>query len=165
VTRPVPGLSIEQQTAEVVAVMLVYGEARNQRDVGMCGPLCVALNRAYKNRPYSLSFQEDPGRLHDVMLYPYAFSCFNEKDPNRIKLLSAWKDDPTHWGACMAVSDLVLAGACGDVSQGATHYCTKALWNTPGIAWHQEQEITSGRTIKTTELGDHVYARAPGKFL
>jgi Cell Wall Hydrolase len=164
-TRPIPGLTIEDQSAEVLAVMLIYGEARNQADVAMCGPLCVALNRAYAHQPYSLGFQSEPVRLKQVILHPWAFSCFNEKDPNRAKMLSAWQNDPRIWGACTAVADLVLVGACGDPTQDASHYCTKTLWNTPGSGWFQADEIKSGRTIKMAELGDHVYARAPGKFL
>lgn len=164
-TRPIPGMSIEEQPAEVLAVSVTYGEARNQSDIAMCGPLCVALNRAYGPRSYSIAYEDDPNRLRSVILWPWAFSCFNANDPNRDKLLKAWQDDPRAWGACTAVADLVLVGACGDPTGGATHYCTKALWGGPGTQWYQEQEITSGRTVKITELGDHVFARAPGRFL
>jgi len=59
----------------------IYGEARGEPLAGKIAVASVVLNRFKKNSWFGKT-------LKDVILKPYQFSCFNEDDPNRIKLLA-----------------------------------------------------------------------------
>lgn len=166
IEKPAPGLAIEQQAEGLVLRLQVIGEARGEQDAGgrlesvaMLGVLHVDQNR-----------QLLPGRFHgkslkEIALAPWQFSCFNENDPNREKLLDLWQTDPASWERADTVADLFESGLTLDPTGGATHYCTRALWDVPRLAngrarWHDSVEIASGRTRLTTVIGNHVFARA-----
>lgn len=168
--RPLPGLMIEQQRESCVMALLLCGEARGEQDAGgrleavaMAAVYWTAKNRRNRSRWLSLS-------LREIALQPWQFSCFNKNDPNREKLQDLWKTDPVTWERADTVCDLVESGF-PDPTGGATHYCTrtlngKPLWNSepePGkaVQWYHRSEIEAGRTIKTAEIGQHVFAVAP----
>lgn len=163
---PVPGLTIEQQPLTTLASMLCWGEARGEGDLGMLAVLCVALNRAYPGAllepVVSKAVHGDDGlRLHNAILRRWAFSCFNDEDPNRGQMLEPLKHDaPRVWHAATAIVSIALEDGVRDVTCGATHYCTASLWNEPGKKWHQHDEIAAGRTVETWRHGRHVFARA-----
>ena len=114
--------------------LAIYGEARGESYGGKVGVASVILNRLKKGGWFGKT-------LKDVILKPYQFSCFNDNDPNRIKLLAialAWD--------MFYKKDLVLR-ECYDLAKkmldpdnftvfkdnvlGATHYKTKdckATW-------------------------------------
>ena len=60
---------------------LIWGEARNQSTDGMVAVACVVINRLadYRKRFGST--------LYGVITRKWAFSCFNDKDPNLPKLI------------------------------------------------------------------------------
>ena len=119
--RPVPGIQIESQPDEVIQRMGVYGEARGESAVGKLAVLAVAATRAEKHGT-SIGAQ---------FLAPDQFSCFRHDDPNRGKLLGAWKDDEAAWAACDAVCELHAAGLTGDPTHGATHYYVANMPSPP----------------------------------
>lgn len=158
---PVPGLPIEQQSDDVLAAMLVWGEARGEGPVGKLAVIWVAKNRVAKSG-YP---------LRKVILRPYAFSCFLESDPNRSMMLEPLKHgSPQTWEACWDAAMFVLSGSEPDPTHGATHYCTvldaqgKPLWGRPQHGrlpqWYEAPEIEAGRTVETARIGGHVFARA-----
>ncbi len=68
--------------------LTIYGEARGEPDKGKIAVGSVILERV-EHRDW------DGKTIHEVCLKPWQFSCFNENDPNRGKLLhiaEAWDE-------------------------------------------------------------------------
>lgn len=122
--RPIPGVPIEQQSEAILKIMLLWGEARGESPKGKLAVLWVVKNRA-AHSGQSVSAE---------ILRRWQFSSFNENDPNRGKLLTAWKDDPVQWAVCEAISVLDSGGDCTDPTSGARHYYAhKVVQPTWGI--------------------------------
>lgn len=166
IEKPVPGLTIEQQAEGIVCRLLLVGEARGEQDAGgrleavaMAGVLWTLPNR-------QAQLPRCQGKtLKAIALAPWQYSCFNENDSNREKLLDLWRSDPVSWERADTVCDLFESGLLVDPTGGATHYCTQSLWDAPRASsprprWHDSVEIASGRTKLTVVLGHHVFARA-----
>ena len=107
-------------TRQQLLAMTIWGEARNQTILGQILVGQVIYNR-WKN----------PGwwgkTLEGVILKPYQFSCWNKKDPNREKMISAMSTCLD--GGCdktmkqtMWIADGILLGKIKDYSKGANHY-------------------------------------------
>lgn len=95
---------------------MVFGEARNQPFEAMIGVAYTAVNRARIGSWYGKD-------LHDVLLKPWQYSCFNKNDPNRKKLMNPLKyEKPEIFAKCLAVAYAVLNGFVEDPTGGATHY-------------------------------------------
>ena len=135
--RPAPGVPIEEQPEAVVLRMLLWGEARGEGPFGMLAVLWVVSNRAVKADT----------TLKAQALKHRQFSCFNDDDPNRGKMLTAWRDDGSAWAASDAVCTLYERSATKDPTGGATHYYVlgqvapawgrgNANWNEKGIIGH-----------------------------
>ena len=143
-TRPIPGVSVEDQPESVILRMVLYGESRGESALGKLAVLWVIHNRALK-ADTTLKVQ---------VLKPWQFSSFNENDPNRAKLLTAWKDDPHAWKDCDAVAQIFEARMTKDPTDGATHYYVVDMDNPPKWGrghpgWHE-----------TALLGRHVFGNA-----
>jgi len=158
-TAPASNLPLEEQTPGVLLRLLLWGEARgemdNQRDLdarGMYAVGRVALNRSHYSRWKNMT-------LRDVILEPKQFSCFNQDDPNRFKLLHAPSIEPLSWARADAVGDL-LEWLSEDTTHGATHYVVSGMWGKPGRGWYQDQEILAGRTMLKATIGHHSFATA-----
>lgn len=157
--RPIPGLQLESQPDDVLIRCCLWAEARGESDLGMLGVLYVIAHRALK---HGVSM----GR---VILQPWQFSSFNANDPNRDKMLDAWEHDVAGWARADSVANRYKALETSDPTEGATHYCTLALWGRDDSgriaqgkppAWHSKQEIEAGRTVATVTIGHHQFARA-----
>jgi len=61
--------------------LVIYGEARGEPLGGKVGVASVVLNRLKTGGWFGKT-------IKDVILKPFQFSCFNDNDPNRIKLLA-----------------------------------------------------------------------------
>lgn len=160
--RPVPGLAVEQQPDLIVSRLVLAGEARGEQDLlgrleseAMLAVWHVGQNRALDRRV------RWPRTMRLVFLQPMQFSCLNPDDPNRARLLELWRTDAATWERADTVCDLAEAGRTFDLTHGATHYCTEALWgmDRPG-AWFSRQEIEAGRTVRLVQWGHHVFGRA-----
>lgn len=143
-TTPVPGLTIEQQPEGIVLRMLAWGEARGEGIDGMVAVLHVVRNRALKR---------DTTMKHEA-LRRLQFSCFNDNDPNRGKMLAAWHNDPAGWGAAEAAVLILNEKPEQDPTHGATHYYVTAMphppaWSKPEAGWET-----------TAVLGHHTFGRA-----
>lgn len=155
---PVPGKPIEEQPESVVLRMLLWGEARGEKDAGgtlesvaMLAVAWVVLNRARKHKM----------DLKAVILQPWQFSCFNASDPNRKKMLTAAALDMIAWERADTVADLFESGMTTDPTKGATHYVTSNLWNRADSSkpqWYESGAIASGVTKETVRIGHHVFA-------
>lgn len=122
--------------------LTIYGEARGEPLGGKVGVASVVMNRLKKGGWFGKT-------LKDVILKPYQFSCFNDNDPNCIKLLAIAQDWDTFYQ-----KDKVLQ-ECHDIARkfldpnditilkdntcGATHYKTKNC----KAAWVDKMQLTA----------------------
>ena len=93
----------------------IWGEARGEGAVGMQAVACVIMNR----------LKVSPARwgasIKDVCLQHLQFSCWNENDPNRDKLLSVNASDPAFLIA-LDIADEACNDGLQDITNGATSY-------------------------------------------
>jgi spore germination cell wall hydrolase CwlJ-like protein len=133
----------EHLPEDVLLATMAWGEARGESAAGILAVIWVAKNRSDKKSR----------ALKDVILQPRQFSCFNPGDPNREKLFSAKILEPEAWGACLAITRLVLAGHTLDPTGGATNFYARTV---PVPKWAR---LESG-WIELTEIGRHVFGIA-----
>jgi spore germination cell wall hydrolase CwlJ-like protein len=97
----------------------IYGEARGESAAGM-----VAVGWVVRNR------LADPARygktIMDVCCRPRQFSCWDEGDPNRPRILAVSEDDHI-FRECQQIANEVIRGVTPDPTHGATHYCRVEL--------------------------------------
>ena len=91
----------------------IWGEARGEGALGMQAVAAVVMNRVRSGR-----FGPD---ATIVCRARRQFSCWNDGDPNREKLLSAGDTDP-RFRAALRIARRALAGLGDDPTQGSTHY-------------------------------------------
>jgi N-acetylmuramoyl-L-alanine amidase len=106
----------------------IYGEARNQRQMGKEAVAWVVLNRLSKKSWYGDS-------IAGVCLKPWQFSCWNESDPNS-KMIAAVTLDNQGFQDCYLAALSVIRGLSGLKNFPATHYHTKAI----SPRWSQGKE-------------------------
>ncbi len=138
--RPVPGLTIEQQPDNVLLRMCLWAEARGEPLLGILAVAWVIGNRARRRRK----------TLAYIILEPKQFSWTNADDPNRLKVLDAWRTDPDGWGRVDIVAHLYEDGATTDPTGAALNYYRPINGNHP--AWgrgHQgwREHVTIGNHI------------------
>ncbi|HEY5046718.1 MAG TPA: cell wall hydrolase [Rhizomicrobium sp.] len=113
--------------AQVLAATL-YGEARGEGEAGLEAVACVVLNRVRIARAGNRA-QFGCGTVASCCLAPWQFSCWNEADPNRAKLLALDFDRPifaSEW-QCLEIARRALAGGLPDTVDGATFYKVSSL--------------------------------------
>lgn len=102
----------------------IYGEARNQGTDGICAVANVIMNRVKLNG----------WRGHDVRsvcLKPFQFSCWNQSDPNRAKIMAVTTADPIY-EQCLEIAGAAIAGTLPDIVGNADSYQvinTGAYWS------------------------------------
>ena len=130
-------MTMMTKTLDIMAKTL-YGEARGEGIAGQIAVAHVINNRYLKNSWYGSSIQE-------VCLKDWQFSCWNEGDPNREKLVNLSKLYATYLrlvGICYYVIHKVIP----DPTNGSTHYHTKAIH--PKWVEHNKPVI---------EIGEHKF--------
>jgi N-acetylmuramoyl-L-alanine amidase len=108
--------------AELLA-RCIWGEARGESIRGKLAVAHVVLNRVKAKPSYGRSIKE-------VVLRASQFSCFNENDPNLMKILSLNSSNPD-LAYCRAVAEIALLADSPDPTGGASHYHAaqvKPLW-------------------------------------
>lgn len=117
---------------EVEGLTLI-GEARGLHyPIGMQEVAWVVRNRVAANKWWGHTERA-------VCLYPWQFSCWNENDPNRAKLLKWPASDPVYIEALQIATESMI-GTGDDPTHGATHYFNhvtmpQATWPK----WYQDQ--------------------------
>lgn len=106
----------------LLLALCVWGESRGEPVEGQIAVACVVRNRVIRT-------------AHDwkaVILAPWQFSCFNEDDPNFLRIVRAanillvgMKDAPLK--QAVWVADGVLANQVIDNTRGSQNYLTTAL--------------------------------------
>jgi len=138
---PNPDKPIEEQNLPVLMAMCVWGEARGENWEGKLAVANVIQNRVKKDSYFGKNHKE-------VILKPYQFSCFNEKDPNRKKMLHPLKYSSLEtWLECLVASELVLSEKVPD--------------NTHGSCWYFSDKIKepywAKRMIFVKQIGHHKF--------
>jgi hypothetical protein len=110
-----PASSAEKEI-DIVARTL-WGEARGEGEEGMRAVACVIVNRRNARRGSTLS---------QICRAPAQFSCWNEGDPNRLKLLHGTPSDAA-FEAARRIASEAQAGSLTDITFGARHYHTASI--------------------------------------
>ena len=101
-----------------IAARTVYGEARGESDAGKLAVAWVIRNRVEAETWFGEG-------IAGVCKKPWQFSCWNQNDPNREKLLVLKKDSIGYQQALAAVARALVS--IDDPTDGSRHYHTKAV--------------------------------------
>lgn len=130
---PIPGTLLEDQPEAALLPMLLWGEARGEIALGKLAILWVVKNRADKR---GTSMKEE-------ILRPAQFSSFNHDDPNRAKMLTAYKLDPYGWKACQAIVDVFpyTTSPVGDADHYYAYNQVSPPWGRGNANWMERAVI------------------------
>ena len=118
----------------------IYGEARGEGENGMQAVANVIMNRVNSGRWYGKTIEE-------VVLKPYQFSCWNEKDPNRRVIMEVTEQNAVFKKA-KDIARRAAEDTLPDTTGGATHYHAASI--TPYWA---------GEMAQTVKIGNHIFYR------
>ncbi|MCX7342716.1 MAG: cell wall hydrolase [Proteobacteria bacterium] len=103
----------------MILARTIYGEARGELSKPGGGMQSLeAVAWVVKNRALQKRFGKS---ISNVCLQPWQFSCWNQSDPNRPKLLSTNFDDKI-FQTCFLAATNVVFGNVADCTFGADHY-------------------------------------------
>lgn len=123
----------------------IWGEARNQSYNGQ-----VAVGYVIKNRSIDRGIS-----IANVCKQPLQFSCWNENDPNRPKMLAQTLETSPTFLEAYGISCLVIGGSVNDPTFGANHYfTTNNVLNLK--TW---PPIWAGRMQRVAVIGDHTFLK------
>lgn len=91
----------------------LYGEAAAGDELDAIAIAHVVCNR--------VSYSQWPNTIQTVCLQPWQFSCWNQNDPNRDRIMNVSPEDPW-FRKCQGIARQVLEGAIPDPTNRATHY-------------------------------------------
>jgi spore germination cell wall hydrolase CwlJ-like protein len=134
-----PAASAAALSDQEVVAATIWGEARNQGEAGLRAVACVIANRARTR------YRRCAG-AREVCLDRWQFSCWNDNDPNRAKLLAAARAPDTVFTQALALAADVLAHRLPDITHNARHYHTSRV--TP--AWARGKKPCA-------VVGDHLF--------
>ena len=103
-------------TEQVLLARMLFGEARNCTDEEKIAVAYTAVNRARDKKKWNGE------TVREAILKPWQYSCLNNNDPNKSKLMNPMSYDPKSFERCLTISSNVLASKYEDLSKGATHY-------------------------------------------
>lgn len=98
----------------------LWGEARGEPTPGKVAVAFVIVNRAGR-RAFAGDLAGRAGAVEAVCLAPWQFSCWNEGDPNREKLLEL---EPAEYTTERGIARTVMGGQAFDPTKGSDCYHT-----------------------------------------
>lgn len=117
-----------------------YGEARGESYEGIKAVAHVLLNRA--ERKYRGK------NLHECATAKWQFSCWNENDPNRAKLLAVHYGDTRLTKCARACIEAIEEHVIGhDPTKGSLHYHVKSMPKKPAWADGETPAVTIGQHV------------------
>ena len=125
-------MEISQDTEYMARTL--WGEARGENKDGQIAVGHVIKNRSDKKTWYGKT-------IMDVCLKKWQFSCWNENDPNRKKILALSLDDLEEQ---IDVASGVISGHYVDPTHGSTHYYAKSMPKPPKWAVGKEPALVLG---------------------
>ena len=124
-----------------IAARTVWGEARGEPRAAREAVAWVIRNRVEAEFG---QFKNDISAA-DACLRPWQFSCWNENDPNRVRLQEARWTDAGLLGCLAAVATAFSATKDNDPTQGAKHYHAEGI--NPGWAKGKVPSARIGRHV------------------
>lgn len=138
-----------------IVALTIWGEARGEPVEGQLAVGCVIRNRVRNGAGWSA-----------VCLAPMQFSCFNADSQERSAMLSvcqtlSHESELAAQGValspvlrqCLWLADGIIDGSALDVTHGATHYLTCAIYATFPPKWAQNTPVLD-------TIGQHVFLKA-----
>lgn len=113
-----------------LAAITIWQEARGESFEGK-----VAVGEVIRTRIRRKVFSD--GTVAGTVLWPYQFSGFNTKDPNRIASFKLDDSDP-QYQACLRAWEF---SRDSNLTLGATHYCNLEIVN-PRPIWATPEALT-----------------------
>ena len=121
----------------------LYGEARGEPVRGKEAVACVIINRMRKAQQHGRYWWGNS--IGEVCLKRWQFSCWNQNDPNRAKILSVTRKDKV-FASCLRIARRAMRGGMKDPTEGATHYHHEAVLPP----WARGQ-------VPLVQIGAHVF--------
>lgn len=135
--------SIDEDAAVDILARTVWGEARGEGSAGMQAVAAVIVNRVKVADAHGGKFWWG-NSIIGVCQKPYQFSCWNDNDPNRAKLMGITESD-IHFATAIRIARRAVAGVLDDPTHGATHYHAAGI--TPPWTWGEKPLAVIGRHI------------------
>ena len=126
----------------------IWGEARGESVRGREAVAACIMNRVAKAEARGGHWWGST--VVEVCRAPWQFSCWNENDPNREKLLAVDRRDRT-FQICQRIARRAVRGTLVDPTDGATHYHHEDI-----MPWWAK-----GRS-PTRKIGRHLFYRNIG---
>ncbi len=121
----------------------IYGEGRGELVRGQEAIASVIINRVRRAEERGGYWWGNS--IIEVCLRPWQFSCWNENDPNRVKVETVAFDNRV-FAPCLRIARRAARGVLKDPTSGATHYHTKDIYPP----W------SNGRR-PSAEIGNHLF--------
>ena len=106
---------------KVIIARMLFGEARNCSREEKRVIAYTAINRAKDGKKWNGE------TIKDSILKEWQYSCFNDNDPNKKKLMDPQRYDSKSWEECLTAADTVLGENSNSYNLGQTHYHTLAI--------------------------------------
>ena len=120
-----------------ILALTLYGEARGEPIEGIIAVGCVIRNRVILNKK----------TYKEICLAPKQFSCWNESDPNYLKLLDLENASENSYGfafkQCIFIAKGIISGELLNNISSARHYMTTNLYLNNKPSWADGMNITS----------------------
>lgn len=139
---PTEGADARDRQRTIIAQTL-WGEARGEPPEGMRAVASVIERRRQLHWRKATTAAE-------VCLTPLQFSCWNERDPNRARMIAVARQPDTAYERALALADDILDGTLDENAEGATHYYAMSLPTPPDWA--------KGRS-PCCRIGNHLFFR------
>lgn len=107
-----------------VLARTIWGEARGEGSHGMQAVANVVMNRVYHAQRKGKFWWGN--NVIQVCQKPYQFSCWNRSDANFSKLQAVDARD-LYFASSLRIARRAVIDALPDLTNGATHYHTKAI--------------------------------------
>lgn len=147
-----------------ISKLTAYREAANQGEIGLIAVLCVLRNRVHKNNSSYYIEATKPWQFSSISINSFGSeqkltNTVTEEEVIRLKnkvnnqndfirILSKYPSDKL-WTALDAIVQKIISEVQEDVTNGATLYYVAG---TKVPEW-----ATNGKTIKTTQIGAHIF--------
>lgn len=142
---------VSAQDRDIFMLALVaYAEASDQGQDGIRGQIHSAINR-HKTRAWYTG-----KNIAATLLHPYAYSCMNSNDPNRVRAVQVDTDDFI-WLLCMEEAEAAFAGTSDDPTNGATHYFKNGSPEPNWVSGKKDGKQVAPPAIFTKQIGDHLF--------
>ncbi len=136
---------------EVLLARMLFGEARNCSDLEKIAIGYTAINRANDGKKWNGE------TVKEAILKPNQYSCFNDGDPNKEKLMNPYVDDKEAFDKCLIVASNMLKDKYDDKNTGATHYYNPSGCKEP--AWASKMIKIGKIDVGDGKVSKHIFMR------